>query len=233
MAEIKFYSNIKADDSVAVIDHAAGSGVGFYGNDYGISVPVGQRQDSTWVTNSNGTAISPTQLHNDKFVTVSTASVDGLAETNLRNLPNYLTPLNIRFTHTDAVRVQNCKLRIFDRADITKHASGVVTYVFEARHPSVDQSVSNLNFRGTAANSWTEFDSADSATPADMVFTNSPGVSGFNTDSTDTLVSKGYTSTEGSAHTSTTHDWYVGMSAEPSEIGSKTNYGLYFTVEYL
>jgi hypothetical protein len=29
------------------------------------------------------------------------------------------------------------------------------------------------------------------------------------------------------------HDWYVALSAEPNTIGSKTQYGLYFTLEYL
>ena len=39
-------------------------------------------------------------------------------ERYLNELPNYLAPLNIRFTHTEAVRVQNCELKIFDRSDV-------------------------------------------------------------------------------------------------------------------
>ena len=52
-------------------------------------------------------------------------------------------------------------------------------------------------------------------------------------DSTDTDTAKGYSTTTGSAHTSARHDWYAALSASPHSIGSKTQYGLYFTVEYL
>ena len=148
-------------------------------------------------------------------------------------MPNYLAPLNIRFTHSSAVKVQNCKLRIFDRNDIAKHASGVSTMGYEIRHPSALQSVTNLNFRGRTDNTWVEFDAEDSDNPADMTFTSSPGMSGLNTDSTDTDTAKGYSTTTGSAHTSARHDWYAALSASPHSIGSKTQYGLYFTVEYL
>ena len=244
MAEIKFYANSVTSTSASgeagytVINHGAGSGIGFYGSTYGISVPIGSQQDSTWVTNSNGTASDNYQLHNTKMATVGTASVsgtvssNGLTAVNLANLPNYLAPLNIRFSHTEAVRAQNCKLRIFDRNNINNHASGVATYVYELRHPASSQSVLNLTHRGRSDTSWLEYDSADGAI-VDMTFTSSPGMSGLNSDSSDTDVSLGYTSNDGSAHTSAQHDWYVGLSAEPSEIGSKTDYGLYFTIEYL
>ena len=121
MAEIKFYANSVTSTSASgeagytAINHGAGSGIGFYGSTYGISVPIGSQQDSTWVTNSNGTATDNYQLHNTKMATVGSASVsgtvssNGLTAINLANLPNYLAPLNIRFTHTEAVRAQNCK----------------------------------------------------------------------------------------------------------------------------
>jgi hypothetical protein len=66
-----------------------------------------------------------------------------------------------------------------------------------------------------------------------MIFTSSPGVSGTNTNTSDTDTSLGYTSQNGSLHTSTRHDWYIALSSEPESIGSKTQYGLYFSVEYL
>jgi hypothetical protein len=245
MAEIKFYANSVASTSVTgeagytTINHGAGSGIGFYGSTYGISVPIGEQQDSTWVTNSNGTATDNYQLHNTKMDTVGTSTVSGtvssdsLTAINLANIPNYLAPLNIRFSHTEAVRAQNCKLRIFDRENINNHASGVATYVYELRHPAASQSVLNLTYRGRSDTSWVEYDSADGISMADMAFTSSPGMSGLNTDNSDTDTALGYTSTDGAAHTSLQHDWYIGLSAEPSEIGSKTDYGLYFTLEYL
>ena len=240
MAEINFYANnvtatsSSGDAGYIQINHTAGSGLGFYGGGYGISVPVSTFQDTTFTTNSDGTATDYIQLYNTKYDAGNSGVLaDGNSIANLNNVPNYLAPLNIRFTHSSAVKVQNCKLRIFDRNDIAKHASGVSTMVYEIRHPSALQSVTNLNFRGRTDNTWVEFDAEDSDNPADMTFTSSPGMSGLNTDSTDTDTAKGYSTTTGSAHTSARHDWYAALSASPHSIGSKTQYGLYFTVEYL
>lgn len=253
MASITFLSQVNAGETQNTINHTAGSGLGFYGAGYGVSVPVGQTQDSTWVTNSNGTATNQYELWNtkngdpstDTGTSVSNGKVQSGGSTTkieLDHLANYKAPLNIRFTHTEAVRVQNCKLRIFDRNNIDKHASGVVTYVYESRHPAKEVSAEALTHRGTAGHYWSEFDSADSATPTDMVFTSSPGVSGLNSTTADqSTLSKfpnnGVTTPAptflGTLHQSDQHDWYLGLSAQPTEIGSKTNYGLYFTLEYL
>lgn len=237
MAEIKFYANIKDQSGDGeLINHSAGSGLGFYGNGFGISVPVGSQQSTTFVTNANGTS-EGARLNNTSLVTsgtqitAGTVSINSASAINLDRLPNYLCPLNIRFTHSEAVKVQNCKLRIFDRNNINNHASGVVTYVYESRHPATSQSVSNLSHRGRVENSWYEFDPVQAMT--DMAFTSSPGASGKNTNSQDTSPTLGYSSNDGSLHTSTRHDWYLALSSEPVTIGSKTNYGLYFTVEYL
>lgn len=244
MAEIKFYGNIKDDSATSdgqEIGHAAGSGLGFYGSDYGISVPIGTQQTTTWITNADGTATERVRMNNTALATTGDASTAGKVSVNgggsidLNKLPNYLCPLNIRFTHTEAVKVQNCKLRIFDRNDISKHASGVTTHVYEARHPSSDSSKTNLAHRGagrTARNDWVVYDPSV-GTPTDMNFTDSPGASGLNTNSDDTDTTLGYTTTTGAAHENVRHDWYLAISSEPDTIGSKTKYGLYFTVEYL
>ena len=58
MAEIKFYANtqgIAATGDPSLINHGAASGLGFYGAGFGVSVPVDQYQDSTFITNSAGT----------------------------------------------------------------------------------------------------------------------------------------------------------------------------------
>jgi hypothetical protein len=237
MAEIKFYANIKDQSGDGeLINHSAGSGIGFYGNGFGISVPVGAKQTTTYVTNANGTS-EGARLNNTAYVTSGNISTKGTVSVNsasaidLDKLPNYLCPLNIRFTHSEAVKVQNCKLRIFDRNSISNHASGVVTYVYESRHPATSQSIGNLSHRGRTETSWYEFDPVNAMT--DMTFTSSPGVSGTNTNSQDTNVALGYTTQDGSLKTSTRHDWYLALSSEPVTIGSKTQYGLYFTVEYL
>jgi hypothetical protein len=237
MAEIRFYANIKDQSGDgALIDNSLGSGIGFYGNGFGLSVPVGSQQTTTFITNSVGTSegarLNNTALFSKGDISeFGNVSINSATPVDLDKLPNYLCPLNVRFTHSEPVKVQNCKLRVFDRNNINNHASGVVTFVYEARHPSTSQTVTNLSHRGRADTTWYEFDPVDAMT--DMIFTNSPGVSGTNTNSQDTNPALGYLSQQGSVHTSSRHDWYVALSSEPETVGSKTQYGLYFTVEYL
>ena len=91
--------------------------------------------------------------------------------------------------------------------------------------------------RGITNFAWTDF--ASPAAMADLDFTSSPGMSGLNTSAAETLPSGltdgtiNWLSNEGVAHQSTRHDWYLAISASPDSIGSKTQYGLYFTLEYL
>jgi hypothetical protein len=47
----------------------------------------------------------------------------------------------------------------------------------------------------------------------------SPGTSGF--------------SPNGPSTSDTRHDWFFALSASPNSIGSKTQFGLYFSLEYL
>ena len=244
MAAITFHANnvdVGLLGSSTLIDHTSGSGLGFFGGGFGISVPVGQYQDNTFVTNSNGTT-SGIKVSNTQYTSISGIKHNGTAVTHgTSGTPNYYAPLNVRFTHDSGVRVQNCKLRIFDRNDITKQASGVTTQVFELRHPhpieSFNSASGSLAFRGSDNYSWNDFDPNEAM--SDLAFTSSPGMSGLNTTSDDTLPSgapDGYVNwltNAGTAHDSTRHDWYVALSASPASIGSKTNYGLYFTLEYL
>ncbi len=248
MAAIKFMANILGSASTAEsneLDHTGNlgdkEGLGFYGLAHGLSVPVGSVQDTTFVTNETGTAAGD-QLNNTAMSSLGDGSTIGEVKVNnssaipLNKLPNYLCPLNLRFTNDDAVRVQECKLRIFNKSDIDTPAQGVTTYVFEARHPSNSQTVGNLNHRGRSDNSWVEFSSStanNAGQVVDMVMTPSPGASGVNTDNQDSDTALGYSTTEGVTHASTQHDWYVALSAEPESIGSKENYALYFTLEYL
>ena len=234
MAAITFHANIFGagfSANPSGIPHAAGSGLGFYGNAYGVSVPVGQYQSSTWVTNANGTATDSYQLNNTKYMSVSGVAANGSAEIVNSGLPNYLAPLNIRFTHDTPVRTQNCKLRIFNRNDINVQASGVSTQVYEVRHPHEQQTTRGLTHRGTTNHAWKEFDPAD--TMPDLIFTSSPGMSGLNTTAGDPLIGQGIAlTTFGADHQSVRHDWYCALSSSPDTIGSKF-YGLYFTLEYL
>ena len=178
------------------------------------------------------------KLNNTKYVSDTGVSHNNGAAILLKNMPNYYAPLKIRFSHTEAVKVQNCKLRIFDRSDIENAASGVTTKVYEVRHPKTTTAASGLAYRGdgktqTVDHTWLEFDSTDDG--KELTFTNSPGMSGINSagETAGTESEIGWSTNTGSTHASAIHDWYVALSASPESIGTKTNYGLYFTCEYL
>ena len=255
MPSITFHANKNGlaigsyNDAPDLINHTAGSGLGFFGGGFGISVPVGEYQSSTYVTNSTGTA-SGIRCSNIQYSDTVAFPNSGCKIQNdsttigTSGIPNYQAPLNIRFQHDEGVRVQNCKLRIFDRNDITQHASGVTTKVYEIRHPNPTEGVdfgSNigpLKFRGVDdEHEWIQY--VDGVAMADMTMTPGPGPSGLNTSSDETRLTetagayKNFISTSGNSCRATRHDWYVALSASPDSIGSKTDFGLYFTLEYL
>lgn len=207
MAEINFFA-----DSFG-ITNLAGSGLGFYGAGFGQSVNVGEWQDSTFITNGNGTAQGP-QVNNLKWLNTMSGQINGASSgVLLTQIPNYLATLNIRFTHTSAVQVQNVKLRIYDRSNINNPASGVTTKVAELIHPDIIQ-----NNNGSGDVTWNT--PAGSALIMDLA--PSPGYSGL-------YAGNGSNSTR----TDTRHDHYVAISASPDSIGSKNLYGLYVSLEYL
>ena len=123
---------------------------------------------------------------------------------------------------------------------------GVSTYVYEVRHPyplaASTDTVYSTTSRGVSNHEWQSYEAL--VTPTDMDFVSSPGPSGLNTVSNDAVVTtypdgtgvgnhRVWISNSGALLRETRHDWYVALSAEPESIGSKTEYGLYFTLEYL
>ena len=72
----------------------------------------------------------------------------------------------------------------------------------------------------------------------DLTLTPGPSFSGLNTSADEALddtvgIYTNWQSNSGEAVRSLRHDWYVALSASPESIGSKTDFGLYFTLEYL
>jgi hypothetical protein len=249
MAEILFYANIgDSTPEETRIEHESGEGLGFYGLGFGQSVAVGSVQNTTFVTNSTGT-IEGARCNNTAMIeegdtnTSGTVSVNGSTDyINLENLPNYLCPLRINFNHTEAVRVENCKLRIFKpSANVDTPAEEVTTYVYEARHPSTLTSAPNLSWKARNYNSWVAFNSeatgydGQTVSPFELTLTPSPGTNGLNSDGADDAGAEGSDTltTDADQHVSTQHDWYLALSAMPQTIGTKADYGLYVTLEYL
>lgn len=252
---ISFRANqFQSSTTSEIIDHNEGSGIGFFGQGYGYPIALGKFNESTWVTNEDGTGTATIQLNNTRFLTQGTSNVQGTVdvnegnEINLSNLPNYLATLNIRFVNDAAVVASSPKLVIYDRNSISNHAVDVTTYCYEVRHPNPSQSATALSLRGDADGfKWYAFEKEagdNPAAPVPMPLTPCPGPSGLNTTDTDTttgdyntwLVSEGLTpATYGGGGTKafTQHDWYVAISCSPQQIGQKTSYALYFTVEYI
>lgn len=205
MAQISFYAGEDFN-----INNLTGSGLGFYGSAFGDSVNVGEYQATTFITDSNGTSQGP-QVDNVKYLNSASGIVNSSSSgIPLISIPNYQATLNIRFTHSSAVRVQNAKARIFDRASINNPASGVTTKFAEIIHPNTTQLPT-----GSGDTTW--HTPAGSSVVVDLVA--SPGTSGF--------------SPNGISTSDTQHDWYAAISASPDSIGSKTQYALYVSLEYL
>lgn len=193
------------------INDLAGSGLGFYGdNGFGASVQVGFYQGRTFITNAAGTAQGP-ECDNVKWSHPG-SGILGQTGTSLalRAIPNYQSTLNIRFTHGSAVKVQNAQMRIYDRVSINNPASGVTTKTAQIIHTNTAQDLT-----GSGDTTWNTPGGSGSI----QLLAGSPGTSGL--------------SPNGPNTTDTQHDFYVAISASPDSIGSKTQYGLYCSLEYL
>ena len=192
-----------------VINNLSSSGLGFYSTSFGGSVAVGSYNQTTWITDSNGTIQGP-QCDNIRWRHPSSGSINEAAPVSLISIPNYLATLNIRFNHTSAIKTQNAVVRIFDRSNINNNPSGVTTRVAEIIHTDT---VQNANGSGDA----TWLTPMGSSVTVSLVA--SPGHSGH--------------SPNGAGTQDANHDWYVAISPSPDSIGSKTQFGLYVETEYL
>ena len=230
MATLGFYAGN------TTINNLAGSGIGFYGSSFGGSVAVGSFQETTFIT--KGASASNVKYLNDGSGVIPTA----LAGTGLKFIPNSSATLNVRFTHATAVKTQNARVRVFDRAAADNPASGVTTRIAELIHTSELLTVQGSGddfWWGSASHVGTDAQGSFQGSPNPDVrlpagsytvggsgilvpISDSPGASGD--------YANGGT---GSTKTSTQHDWYLAISASPDSIGSKTQYGLYVTLEYL
>jgi hypothetical protein len=206
MANISFYAANYG------ITNLGGSGLGFYGASFGSSVAVGSYQDTTFITDANGT-IQNEQVNNIKWMHPSSGSINGAAPVSLVSIPNYLATLNMRFTHSTAVQVQNWRVYAYDRTSYNNLPSGVTTKIAELIHTDTVQ-----NPNGSGDSTWI----TNPGTGVTMYVSQSPGVSGI-------YAGNGTSSTRGD----TRHDVYLAISQSPDSIGSKTLNGLYTSLEYL
>lgn len=196
------------------IQDLSGSGLAFFGDaGFGASIPVGYWQGHTFISNANGTTQGP-EASNIKYLNAGSGIVgqtgSGVA---LSAIPNWQASTNIRFTYDTPVRTQNANMYMYDRYSINNPPSGVTVKVAQIIHP--DPSQAN---NGSGNSVWW----TPAGTGVVVPFCPSPGTSGL-------FAGNG----SNGSWTDTQHDWYAAVSVSPVSIGAKTQFGVYFSVEFL
>lgn len=213
MAEINVYI-AETDTKIET-----GEALGFFGDDgFGDTIPLNSYNGRTFITSSSGIT-EGTEGDNCKLIVAGSWSgvggvsgvIPGQAGSGiaLRSLPNYLSTMNIRFTHPLDVIVQNAELIVYDGADIAIKPSGLRVFSAEIIHTSRIQTQT-----GSGDETWQEMDGTTEVLP----LVDSPATSGF--------------SPLGPGSLDTQHDWYVALSLTPTLPGNK-NFAMRVDLEYI
>lgn len=140
-----------AGDGSPEIQPAASGGlntVGFYGGSFGLSIRVGEYNDNTYRTNSDGSS-NGGLMPNLKFANSTGAYVSTeITATELLEVENTEATLKVQLTTDTSVATQNTKFRSYDRSSINSDPSGVTVRAAEIRK---DQAL----VRGSGDSSWT------------------------------------------------------------------------------
>ena len=217
MAELYFYAG--EDFQIA---HAAGSGIGIFGaGGAGYSISVNEYGDTAYITSTDGQTVFA-QIDNVKWISASGYEGAGSVSGWLDALPNYLTTLNVRFTHGSAVRVQNVRLRGYYDT-IATEPSGIIIQAAEIVHPLETAEPP------ASPSGWPFWMSLSGSTNV-LWLANSPGMSGHYACGQEQTQQN---ETHGSNRTDTRHDWFVALSVSPQTVGSKVGNRIYVELEYL
>lgn len=110
--------------------------LGSFGAAFGFSIRVGEYNNTSYVTNDNGTT-NYGQVPNLRYANVSGAYVASeTVATELLEVDNSEATLRIRLTTDTNVQTQNAAFRAFDRSSINNNPSGVTVYAAEINKPS-------------------------------------------------------------------------------------------------
>ncbi len=174
--------------------------LGFFGpNGFGDSLSLNEFNGRTFITNPSGSVASE-EGDNCRKVSTSGLIIGQIGdEVNLQNLPNYLTTINLRFTHPEAVLVQNVRFIAFDGIDPDNAPSGLDVFGAEIIHTSRLQTVT-----GTGDTVWTQM----TGSGQQLNLVDSPGTSGL--------------SPSGPATLDIRHDWFLAISVAPTLPGNRT-----------
>lgn len=195
----------------------SGSGLGFYGANFGTSVAVGAFQDTTFLTNSVGTAsgqgVSNTKPDSNDLTKFYHPAF-GASSVPLTRMQNKHATINIRVENSSVITLTNNKIYIYDRNSIYNAPTGVSCYLAEIiRHNGSVFSASD----GKGDTTW----QLTSGSGAVLSLTPSPGNSG----------SGAWNDPVNGGTGDVRHDFYVAIGATPNSIGSKL-FALYYSGEY-
>ncbi len=177
-------------------ESGASDTLGSFGANFGFSIRVGEFNNTSFVTNDNGTT-NFGQVPNLRWANVSGAFVASeLTASELLEVDNTEATLRIRLQTDSSVGTQNSAFRAFDRVSIASSPSGVTVRAVEIRKPSP-------SIRGSGNTNWT------------------------------TIAGTGDLGLFDQVAASSLHEWYVGITVSPDNIGEKTDLGYYFESEFL
>lgn len=213
--------------AASVINHADGSGLGFFGaGGLGTSVQVATYQKSTVVVNSLGTSGSQA-AQNIQWLHANSGLISNNTETRaLNTIPNWQATLNIRFSGSPAIRTSNVKVWPFDRNFSTNWPSSVTVQIAELQHTGISSTgIEQYGATGgqvafPVTTSWRQFTKTETSglpSASGLTLYASPGPAGAHASGTGTVAIQ--------------HDWYLAISASPDSIGSKT-FALWVELEY-
>lgn len=138
MSEIRFQL-LGNNNGTPSLDTLSGSGMAFFGSTAGSSVQIGAYQDTSYVSNGDGSVFTDASS-NVKFETTSTypsgwAVLDTVAGSpyamGVTGVRSMYGTLGIEFGNATECSVQNVQLRVYDRGNVNYPASGVNTKVAE------------------------------------------------------------------------------------------------------
>ena len=104
----------------------------FSGATFATPVVVSSYQDTTHVENSGGTELcTSVHIHNTKYLTSSTLSLDGAASSAVSALTTANCPLKINFSDASSVITTDGKFYAYDGTTTTVAPTGVTFQAFE------------------------------------------------------------------------------------------------------
>lgn len=107
--------------------------VWFNGASFGTNITVGSYQDTTHISNNSDThQCTSNHVHNVKYLTSTTMSLDGAASANLSTLTTGNAPLKFNFSDASSVATSAASFYFYDGTTDATAMSGVTVQAAEA-----------------------------------------------------------------------------------------------------